>query len=95
MVWNISGLNLPDVTVEADSFDEAIAKAREIYPGYASGQPAEYRYGMLHRGFSPGCQPMDGLLRREDAGDRYYDILVYDRPLSEKELRNHELEEIK
>lgn len=53
----------------------------------------EYKYGMRLRGFSPGCQPKKGFLRREDdnMGD-YYDIIVYDRPLAEDELRDYELD---
>ena len=53
----------------------------------------EYKYGMRLRGFSPGCQPKEGFLRREDdnMGD-YYDIIVYDRPLAEDELRDYELD---
>lgn len=55
----------------------------------------EYRYGMRLRGFSIGCQPMNGLIRRADSTDkRYYDILVYDRPLTEKELRDYELDDL-
>ena len=53
----------------------------------------EYRYGMRLRGFSPGCQPMKGLLRRED-DKRYYDILIYERPLMDKELRDYELDDL-
>jgi len=53
----------------------------------------EYRYGMRLRGFSPGCQPMIGLIRREDdTTEKYHDILVYDRRLTEKELRDYELD---
>lgn len=52
----------------------------------------EFRYGMRLRGFSPGCQPMKGLLRREDGDKRYYDILVYNRPLTDTELRDYELD---
>lgn len=52
-----------------------------------------YTYGMRLRGFSPGCQPMNGLVRREDsAGKKYYDVLVYDRELTEKEVRDYELD---
>lgn len=53
----------------------------------------EYKYGMRLRGFSPGCQPKDGFIRREDdtMGD-YYDIIVYNRPLAEDELRDYELD---
>lgn len=59
----------------------------------------EYRYGMRLRGFSPGCQPMKGLLRREDGEDYgtmkwYYDILVYNRPLTDRELRDYELDDL-
>ena len=55
-----------------------------------------YAYGMRLRGFSPGCQPKDGLIARHDSPYKeYYDILVYDRPLTEKEIRDYELDEIK
>lgn len=52
-----------------------------------------YVYGMRLRGFSIGCQPMDGLKdNREDETGRYYDLLVYDRKLTEEELRAYELD---
>ena len=55
-----------------------------------------YKYGMRLRGFSIGCQPMNGLLRREDdKTGKYHDILVYDRRLTERELEKFELDEIK
>lgn len=55
----------------------------------------EYRYGMRLRGFSPGCQPMSGLLGREDdISGRYHDIIVYDRELTEKELSDYELDKL-
>lgn len=56
----------------------------------------KYRYGMRLRGFSIGCQPMSGLIEREDdPTGRYYDILVYARPLTEEEQNNYELDFIK
>lgn len=55
----------------------------------------EYRYGMRLRGFSPGCQPREGLLRREDdPTGRYYDILVYGRELTDTEQTSYELDNI-
>lgn len=50
-------------------------------------------YGMRLRGFSPGCQPMNGLMRREDdhAGN-YWDILFYSRELTEQEIKDYELD---
>ena len=54
-----------------------------------------YRYGMRLRGFSIGCQPMNGLLWSEDdPSGRYYDILIYDRKLTDSELRDYELDYI-
>lgn len=54
-----------------------------------------YRYGMRLRGFSIGCQPKGGLIAREDdVSGRYYDILVYDRKLTEAELNEYELDYI-
>ena len=52
-----------------------------------------YIYGMRLRGFSPGCQPMNGLVeRRDDSSGKYYDLLVYDRRLSDRELADYELD---
>lgn len=52
-----------------------------------------FLYGMRLRGFSPGCQPMNGLVGREDdPTGRYWDILVYDHPLSPGELQWYELD---
>lgn len=52
-----------------------------------------YKYGMRLRGFSIGCQPMDGFVERvDDKNGRYYDIIVYDRMLSGKEVMDYELD---
>lgn len=54
-----------------------------------------YRYGMRLRGFSIGCQPMDGLVeRQDDTSGFYHDILVYDRELTQKEREDYELDRI-
>lgn len=53
----------------------------------------EYRYGMKYRGFSIGCQPRNGFLERsDDPTGRYYDILAYDRQLTDEEIKNYELD---
>lgn len=54
----------------------------------------EYRYGMCHaRGFGPGCQPKEGLLRREDdISGKYYDVIVYNRELTDEEVFHYDLE---
>lgn len=55
-----------------------------------------YIYGMRLRGFSPGCQPMKGLLETEDDySGKYWDLLVYDRALTDEELRKYELDYIR
>lgn len=52
-----------------------------------------YIYGMKLRGFSPGCQPLNGLVnRQEDVTGKYYDLLIYDRELTQEEERDYELE---
>lgn len=56
---------------------------------------SEYKYGMRLRSFSIGAQPKRGLIRREDSTDkRWYDVLIYDRPLTEQELTDYELDMI-
>ena len=52
-----------------------------------------YIYGMRLRGFSPGCQPKEGLVEAEDdiMGD-YHNVLVYSRPLTIRECKDFELD---
>lgn len=52
-----------------------------------------YKYGMRLRGFSIGCQPMQGFVRRfDDKSGKYYDLLLYNRELSQEEIKNYELD---
>lgn len=66
---------------------------------------SRFYYGMRLRGFSPGAQPRDGLIECLDDskkawsmvrpnGRPYHDVLVYNRPLSKKELEDYELDYI-
>ena len=56
----------------------------------------KYIYGMRLRGFSLGTQPSKGLIEALNGkninGYDYYNLLVYDRKLSEEELKNYELD---
>lgn len=52
-----------------------------------------YKYGMKYRGFSPMCQPMNGLVEVID-DEYYYNILLYDRMLTNEETKNYELDYI-
>ena len=53
-------------------------------------------YGMRLRGFSLGCQPMKGFVERlDDTTGKYYDLIVYNRQLSDKELSDYELDFIR
>ena len=55
----------------------------------------KFRYGMRLRGFSPGCQPKRGLIDKElDDTGKYYDILVYNRRLTDDEIRDYELDDL-
>lgn len=54
-----------------------------------------HKYGMKNRGFSIGCQPLRELIMYEpDRTGKYYDILIYGRKLTEREVSDYELEEI-
>lgn len=58
------------------------------------GGNVRYRYGMRLRGFSIGCQPMEGLIEARDdiLPDRYYNLLIYDRKLTDEEIEEYELD---
>lgn len=53
-----------------------------------------YVYGMRLRGFSPGCQPMDGLDAVMEGNRKYLNILIYRRELTDEEVRDYELDRI-
>lgn len=54
-----------------------------------------YKYGMRLRGFSIGCQPMNGFVeRKDDESGKYWDIIVYDRELTEEEVRHYSLDKL-
>ena len=59
----------------------------------------KFLYGMRLRGFSIGCQPMNGLLGVEDFstanGKSYWSVIAYDRELTEKEVDDYELDFIR
>lgn len=52
-------------------------------------------YGMRLRGYAPGCQPkgvkevveLDASFKR-----KYWDVISYDRKLTEEEVKNYELD---
>lgn len=59
------------------------------------GREIGFRYGMRMRGFSPGAQPKPGLKQRgNDPTGKYYDVIVYDRPLTEEEILDYELDDL-
>lgn len=52
----------------------------------------KHKFGMMHRGYSIGCQPMDGLLEVvDDPHGRYHTVLIYDRMLTGDEVADYEL----
>lgn len=54
-----------------------------------------YIYGMRLRGFSPGAQPKEGWVDTEtDPLDEYWNVLVYNRRLTDKECEDYELDRI-
>lgn len=53
-----------------------------------------YWYGMRLRGFSPGCQPMNGLGSVMKGNEKYHNILIYSRELTDEEVRDYELDRI-
>ncbi len=56
----------------------------------------EYKYAMKYRPFGIGCQPK-GFIRVNSSNkmiDGYYSVVVYDRELSEEEVKQYELVKI-
>lgn len=47
---------------------------------------------MRLRGYAPGCQPKEGLMNVYYGGGQYHNLISYNRPLTEKELKRYELD---
>ena len=61
--------------------------------GLRKGRVDMYAYGMRLRGFSMGCQPMNGLVeRQDDLTGKYWDVLFYNRKLTDREQTMYELD---
>jgi len=63
-----------------------------IYAQGAEEGVSMFKYGMRLRGFSPMCQPKGVIKRQDDPTGKYYDIILYDRELTENELSYYELD---
>lgn len=51
-----------------------------------------YKYGMRLRPFSIGCQPKKGFEAvYEDITGKYWNIILYNRKLEDKEVKEYEL----
>lgn len=53
-----------------------------------------YLYGMRLRGFSIGCQPSGVVERMDDVSGKYWDIIAYNRKLTDSELAAYDLDYI-
>ena len=57
----------------------------------------EFTYGTRMRPAGPGCQPMNGLIKTEDADKRmagYWSKITYNIELTDKEIKDYELQKI-
>lgn len=77
-----------NLTMEIEQFSEfkafELRKTRKI---------KHYQYGMIFRGYSIGCQPKQGLIKvSEDIHNVFHDILIYNRKLTDEEIKEYELE---
>ncbi len=52
----------------------------------------KYIYGMRVRGRGFGCQPNDFIDVRNDEKEKYYDILSYERELTNEEILKYSLD---
>jgi hypothetical protein len=51
-----------------------------------------YVYGMRERGYGEGNQPIEGFVEKmEDPTEAFWDLLIYERELSEKEIKEYDL----
>ena len=53
----------------------------------------KYLYGMRLRPFGIACQPKEGFVeRRDDSSNLFWDIIVYNRKLTNKEVYDFDLQ---
>lgn len=59
--------------------------------GYEQIEKKHYQYTYKYRGFSPGCQPINGFVEHQKIEMFEYGVIIYDRQLTNKEIENYEL----
>ena len=92
MAWKgREGLDLEEVAWVEDQAKDYLEEPELIRMGIVHGTIVYY-YGMRLRPAGPGCQPKKGLCSIEDGYGRYHSILVYDRELTDTEVRDYELD---
>lgn len=95
--WNIIATEIINIVEDARDYGSDIITINKLQE-YLEGEDIieimpEYVYGMRLRGFSPGCQPKDGFLERRDSNlKQYWDILVYERKLTGREMNQYSLD---
>lgn len=78
-----------------DEAEEDSPKANEeTTEAPAEEEATKYYYGMRLRGCAPGCQPKDFEEFKEDTTGKYYNILVYNRKLTDEEVEEYELDQL-
>lgn len=54
-------------------------------------EPTMYKYGMRLRGYSIGAQPAGAVAREDDHTGQFYDIISYNAPLSQEDIKHYSL----
>lgn len=84
-----------EATTSAETIeDKEITTKDENRPQEAAEtatEPTLYKYGMRLRGYSIGAQPAGVVSREDDHTGAYYDIIVYNAPLSQEDIKHYSL----
>lgn len=89
-------MKVHETAIEQPAVQNSVLGAlQQLSSENAADHPTEYRYQCNHRPPGPGAVPKKGLEFCDDNGTGRYGDVVYNRPLTDKELKNFELDPVK
>ena len=89
-------MKVHETAIEQPAVQNSVLGAlQQLSSENAADHPTEYRYQCNHRPPGPGAVPKEGLEFCDDNGTGRYGDVVYNRPLTDKELKNFELDPVK
>jgi hypothetical protein len=85
---------LREIDLKIKKYLDFLIEFRDQVVDQLENKKVKFQYTYKTRGYSPGCQPLQGLIEVKNNIKYKFEILTYDRKLTDKELYEYELKSL-